>query len=310
MNQNEMVTIEDNEFRPTETIQSNNMVAAEALKEVAQVQAAVMMAKKYPRDRFTAFKNIIEDCGRYKMAQSAIYSFPRGESHVTGPSIRLAEVIARNWGNMDCGIRELSRDDEKSVCEAYAWDLETNWRATRIFEVPHVRATRKGTYKLNDPRDIYENMANQGSRRLRACILQAIPSDVIDKAVEKCKETITKKSGKSLVDRTQEMVLAFSALGINVAHIEKKLKHPLDIITEDEMFDFITIYNSIKDNHAKRGDFFDILDSEPTEKTVALAEKLNKGKGKTPETKPSEIKPSSGIDDPPSPTDQTELPFK
>jgi hypothetical protein len=188
--------------------------------------------------------------------------------------------------------------------------LETNWRATRIFEVPHVRATRKGTYKLNDPRDIYENMANQGSRRLRACILQAIPSDVIDKAVEKCKETITKKSGKSLVDRTQEMVLAFSALGINVAHIEKKLKHPLNIITEDEMFDFITIYNSIKDNHAKRGDFFDILDSEPTEKTVALAEKLNKGKVKTPETKPSEIKPSSGIDDPPSPTDQTELPFK
>lgn len=288
-----MPTKTENEFNPpVETIQGNNMIAAEAMKEVAQVQAAVMMAKKFPRDRFTAFKNIMDDCGRYKLAKAAVYSYPRGGTAVSGPSIRLAEVVVRNWGNMDCGIRELSRDDTKSVCEAYAWDLETNSRSTRIFEVPHIRATReKGTYKLTDPRDIYENVANQGARRLRACILQAIPGDVIDKAVDKCKETVTKNSGKPLTDRIQEMVVAFSSFGINVSHLEKRLKHPIDSINEDEMFEFITIYNSIKDNHAKRNDFFDILEAEQTEKTVGLSEKLKKGKelpAKETVTAPSE----------------------
>jgi hypothetical protein len=282
-----IVDKENNEFTPlSPDIKGNNMVAAEALKEVAQVQAAVMMAKKYPRDRFTGFKNIMDDCERYNLAKAAVYSFPRGETTVTGPSIRLAEVCVRNWGNMDCGIRELSRDAEKSVCEAYAWDLETNSRSTRIFEVPHIRATRKGSYRLTDPRDIYENVANQGARRLRACILQAIPGDVVDKAVAKCKETVTKKSGKPLVDRIQDMIVSFSRLGVSKAHIEKRLQHPVDTLTEEEMFDFLTIYNTIGDNHAKRSDFFDIAETEPTERTGVLEEKIRKVKEKNTPSDP------------------------
>jgi hypothetical protein len=275
------VSVYENEFRPVEVpIDSGTLMAAESIKEVAQVQAAVMMAKKFPRDRFTAFKNIIEDCGRYTLAKAAVYSFPRGGSTVAGPSIRLAEVLARNWGNIDFGVRELSRDKDRSVCEAYAWDLETNTRSTRIFEVPHERKAAGRIVKLTDPRDIYENVANQGSRRLRACILQSIPGDVTDKAVDACKKTVTQKSGKPLVDRLQDMVVAFGAFGITAAHIEKKYGHELRIISEDELFELITIYNSLKDSHSKRSDFFDISDAEPTQKTLALKEKLT---GKAPD---------------------------
>lgn len=274
----ELVPAVENEFRPVETIQGNNMIAAEAMKEVAQVQAAVMMAKRFPRNRYEAFQQIMVDCDRTNLAKVAVYSYPRGDSMVTGPSIRLAEVLVRNWGNMDCGIRELSRDENKSVCEAYAWDLETNSRSTRIFEVPHIRHTKARTYKLTDPRDIYENVANQGARRLRACILQAIPGDVCEKAVLKCKETLTKKNSRPLVDRIQEMVVAFAPLGVTKNHLEKRLGHPIDITTEDEMYDFLAIYNSIKDNHAKRTDFFELSETEPTEKTANVSEKLKRGK--------------------------------
>jgi hypothetical protein len=284
--QTEIIKHENNEFRPAvANISGNAMMAAEAMKGVAEVQAAVMMAKRYPRDQFTAFNKIMTDCERKGLAEGAVYAYPRGGQTVSGPSIRLAEAIARQWGNLDCGIRELSRDTDKSVCEAFAWDLESNTRFTRIFEVPHERHTKQGKYKLTDPRDIYENVANNGSRRLRACILEAIPGDITEKAVLKCKETLTKKTGEPLVDRIRKMVVSFSAQGVTQAHIEKRLKHSIDITTEEEMFDLITVFNSIKDNQAKRSDFFDIADTEPTEKTTALKEKI---KGKTETREPGQ----------------------
>ena len=265
----------ENEYAPVSTpISGNSLMASEAMKGVAAVQAAIMMAKQYPRDRFTAVQKIIEDCGRKKLAEGAVYAYPRGGQTVSGPSIRLAEAMARLWGNLDCGIRELSRDDDKSVCEAYAWDLETNTRFTRIFEVPHVRFTKKGSYKLEDPRDIYENVANNGARRLRACILEAIPGNVTDDAVMKCKETMTSKSGEPFVDRLQKMILAFQKFGISKDHIERRIKHTIAEINEEELFDLVTIFNSLRDNTAKRGDFFDVGDAEPTEKTSALKEKV------------------------------------
>jgi hypothetical protein len=263
-----------NEFRPVQVQESGSLMEAESMKGVAEVQASVMMAKRFPRDQFTAFNNIMRDCERMGLAVSAVYAYPRGGQTVSGPSIRLAEAIARQWGNLNCGIRELSRDNEKSVCEAFAWDIETNTRFTRIFEVPHIRYTRQGSYKLTDPRDIYENVANNGARRLRACILEAIPGDITEKAVAKCKETITKKGGEPIVDRIRKMVVAFSAHGVTQEHIERRLKHEVGITTEDELFDLITVFNSIKDNQAKRGDFFEIADTEQTEKTIKLKEKI------------------------------------
>jgi hypothetical protein len=264
-----------NEFKQIENpIEGTSLMASESLKAVAEVQAAMISAKRFPRDRFTAVKNILEDCGRSGLAEGAVYAYPRGGQTVSGPSIRLAEAMARCWGNLDCGVRELSRTDDKSVCEAFAWDLETNTRFTRIFEVPHIRYTKSGSYKLNDPRDIYETIANNGARRLRACILEVIPGDVTENAVLKCKETLTKKGGKPLVDRIQAMIISFSKFGVTQEHIEKRLKHPAAVITEEELFELNSIGASIKGGIAKRGDFFEILDTEPTEKTSALKEKL------------------------------------
>lgn len=270
---NELVTV--NEFKPTEIpVKQNTMMAVEATKEIAEVQAAVIMAKQYPRDKFTAFNNILEECDRASLASEAVYAYPRGGNTVSGPSIRLAEVMARNWGNLDSGIKELARDKDKSVCLAFSWDLETNSRFTKTFEVPHIRYTKKGSYKLTDPRDIYENVANQGARRLRACILQAIPGDVTDAAVKRCKETMTAKSGESLVDRIRKMVSAFKKHGVTQQHIEKRMGHKIDITTEEELFDLRTVYNSIKDNQSKRSDFFDIKETTPSAKTTKLKEKI------------------------------------
>ena len=61
---------------------------------------------------------------------------------ISGPSIRLAEVLARNWGNVTFGMEVLERGVAKngvgfSAIRAFAWDLQTNTYVSRHFEVKH-----------------------------------------------------------------------------------------------------------------------------------------------------------------------------
>ena len=56
---------------------------------------------------------------RQDLAESAVYEYPRGGERVTGPSIRLAETVARYWGNLDYGITELDQRQGESTVMAY-----------------------------------------------------------------------------------------------------------------------------------------------------------------------------------------------
>lgn len=61
------------------------------------------------------------------------------------------------------------------------------------FQVRHWRDTKSGGYALKDSRDIYEKVANDGARRLRACILAVIPADVVETAVKEALKAKAKK---------------------------------------------------------------------------------------------------------------------
>ncbi|MBZ9537276.1 hypothetical protein KGR20_24430, partial [Cytobacillus oceanisediminis] len=160
-------------------------------REMEEVKGQIFMAKQFPRNVFDAEQRILDNCKRPALAEQAVYSYPRGGSKVEGPSIRLAEVLAQNWGNLSFGVKELEQRNGESVAMAYAWDLETNVRQEKIFTVPHSRKAKGKIQKLDDPRDIYELVANQGARRVRACVLSIIPGDIVDKAVEECNRTLT-----------------------------------------------------------------------------------------------------------------------
>ena len=139
-------------------------------RQTQEVQGAIFMAKQFPRDEYRAIEKITRMCERMSLAEQATYSYPRGGKQVTGPSIRLAEAIAQAWGNIDCGVIELENKNGASELMAYAWDLETNTRVTKMFKVKHVRDTKKGSTALTDSRDIYEATANFGARRLLSLI--------------------------------------------------------------------------------------------------------------------------------------------
>lgn len=100
-------------------------------REAQQVQVAMLAAKRFPRDEKAALDRILNSCSRESLAAVSQYQFARGGTDITGPSIRLAEAIAQQWGNLECGWREIDRHKDSdgvgvSVVEAYAWDMESN----------------------------------------------------------------------------------------------------------------------------------------------------------------------------------------
>lgn len=236
---------------------SGGMMEVAQSREAQEVQASMVIAKKFPRDEIVCQQRIKTACQRMQLAELAMYSYPRGGQTVTGPSIRLAEVLATSWGNIDFKISELEQKDGESVMMAVAWDLETNARSSRVFVVPHERKANGQIKKLDDPRDIYEMTANQGARRLRACILAIIPIDVQEAAIAECEKTLKGDGKEPLKDRSARMVIAFKEeFNVPQESIEKRLGHRIDVISEQELVNLRKIFTSLRDNFAKRDDYF------------------------------------------------------
>lgn len=231
-------------------------VKIEEQRAITEAQGKLLIAKRFPRDQAAAYERIMISCKRPPLASSAMYSYPRGGEVVTGPSIRLAEELARAWGNIEYGIRELSQKDGISEMEAYCWDLETNVVSSQKFTVKHERHTKSGVKKLTDPRDIYELTANNAGRRLRARILAVIPPDLVDAAVEQCYQTLAGATSEPIQDRLRKMLKAFEPFGVNKAHIEQRIGKPIDQILADELVQLQSIYTSLRDNMSAPSDWF------------------------------------------------------
>jgi hypothetical protein len=254
---------------PGGALQTSAAVATDQTRAITEVQGAMIIAKRFPRDPIAAMDRILNACTRPSLADSAVYEYSKGGSTVAGPSIRLAEVLAQNWGNIQCGVRELESRTGESTVEAFAWDVETGFRDSKLFQVPHVRflAAKGGkparTYKLEDPREIYEHVANMGARRKRACILATIPGDVVEAAVAQCERTQLLKAAVT-PERLKEITEAFAEFDVPVAALEKRIQRHLDAMTAGQMVTLKKIITSMRDGMSKAADWFELDGTQTT----------------------------------------------
>lgn len=232
-------------------------VVIEASRAIAEAQGKLVIAKRFPRDEVQAYNRVAQACQRKGIAEKAFYSYNRGGGTVSGPTIRFAEELARCWGNIDYGIKELSQDEGKSEMQAYAWDLETNAQSVQNFTNPHIREVGGKAKILTSQRDIYEINANMGARRLRSRILAILPTDLVDMAIAECKKTLAGNNDEPLIDRVKKMVVAFGKIGVTQEQIEKRLGRKVDTMTVDDFTDYIGIYNAIKQGESKIAEWFE-----------------------------------------------------
>ena len=232
--------------------------AIEQSRAVAEVQAAVVVAQQCPRDIDKALTQMRRSCGEKAMAERAFFSFPRAGQTIEGPSIYLARDLARCWGNIQYGVAELRRDDTAGISEmqAFAWDVETNTRAAQIFIVPHKRDTKAGAKNITDLRDIYENNANQGARRVREAIFAVLPPWFTEEAQDLCRAALTEIPPEEVERRADAAAAQFGRADITLEQLEEKVGRKRGNWTAEDVASLGVLFNSLKRREITREDAF------------------------------------------------------
>lgn len=219
----------------------------EQARAIAEVRAAVMIAMDRPRDRTAAIAEMREVCSIQSLAERAFFRVPRAGSMVNGETIHLARELARCWGNIDYGVKELARDDIRGQSEllAFAWDLQTNARSEITFIIPHVRG--RGNNRLTGTQEIYENNASFAGRRLREAIFAVLPVWFKAEAAEICHNTLANGGAKTLIQRVTDLRLAFEdQYGISAKQLEKKRGRRIDEFLPEDVAALRVIFGSLK----------------------------------------------------------------
>lgn len=261
------------QFRPAGAPdRMSQATAVEQSRAVAEVLAQVQAARQFPRNVDAARAEVQRACDSLSFAERALYSMPRDGGTVTGPSVHLAREIARAWGNIDHGLRELRQDLERGESEllAYAHDLQTNTRSSSSYIVPHVRDAKGKRKPITSIGGVNENNANQGARRVRAAIFSVIPSWLLEEAVAACLATVKRGDGGPLADRCRKAIQAFGRGGITQEQLVDKVGRPVAGWTADDVAELEVLFRSLARKEITREEAFpsrvrgaDILAGDP-----------------------------------------------
>src|SRR5690606_27994609 len=98
-----------------------------------------------------------------------------------------------------------------------------------------------------------------GARRKRACILAVIPGDIVEAAIAQCRKTLIESYTEPLTDRVRKALQQFDEkYGVKTEMVEKYIGCNIESFTENDYLRLGNVWRSLRDNMAKREDYFDI----------------------------------------------------
>lgn len=264
-NGNDLPTTQQNQL----VIDASDLGAvAVAAKEQAQIQAAVISAKKFPRNEIECYRRACKMFERPEMAECAQYSFPRGKQTITGPTVDLARALGKAWGNLEWGFDIVSADEEYIHIKGWAWDSETNARVTasdkfnRLIQKKIKQGDSSHTIWIKpDERELRELINKRAAILIRNCILQLMPPDLVQDvqriAIETLKKQAAGQLGKTKAEVIKSLIAGFDQIGVSVRMLEKRVGHTLDLLSGDEIVELRGIYKSVRDGHSNRSEHFE-----------------------------------------------------
>ncbi len=232
-----------------------------------EIQASIVIARKFPRNEDQCFERLMKACKRTSFAEDAAYSFPRGGAEVTGPSVNVAREAARVWGNIRYGLYVIRDDEESRQIRGWSWDMETNTKVEAEDDFQKLVYRKKQGWVKPDERDLRELTNRRGAILVRNCLLQILPKDLVEDALNACKKTLESKAAQDPDGERKKIILAFSDLNITPEMLEKKLGHLLAESTPKEIADLRKIYASIRDGNSTWHEYIeDGSEKKPTER--------------------------------------------
>lgn len=231
----------------------------EQARAFAEVNAAVQVAQSNPRNIERAVHEMRESFSRPSLAQRAFYSLPRAGGRVEGESVHAARELARCYGNVDYGVREMSRDDVagQSELQAWAWDQERNVRQVRSVIVPHARMSGGNRKSIVDLADIINNNNSFAARALRECILTLLPVWFRDEARDLSARTLEGDGSVPLTDRIEAAITRYKdEHHVTLAQLEARLERKRGKWTAGDLATLTVLYHELKRGEKRTDDEF------------------------------------------------------
>lgn len=190
-----------------------------------EIDMQISTAKKYPRDLVKAMKNVRAMANLTPgISESCIYALSRKQKNkktgkqetkiIQGPSVRLAEIVGSQLGNMRSGARVVSNDGRTITAQGYCHDLETN--NFTVIEVKRRITTSEGRTYSEDLQIITGNAACKIAYRNAVFTTNpaALFQEIIDELIVKNRGTVL-----DLPKRRENAMKWFSQKGVTDVQI-------------------------------------------------------------------------------------------
>lgn len=272
----------------------NGAIEAMVAKSRAEVEAACIMAKRWPRNPDQVRQDLIAECKRPGFAAVAIYSLPRGEKKIEGLSIRFAEVAMRCSGNMEASSETIYDDATVRCIRVRVIDYEKNstWKTDiTVKKTVERKNLKRGQTPLEErvnsygervfiveatDDDVRTKQNAEISKASRTGILRIIPGHLQDEARRVCKEVSSKADAADPAAARNKLFDAFGGIGVKPSALEEWLGHTTDTISPAELDDLRGLYAAIRDGETSWADAV----------KAALAER----EGDKPQEKPAAVR--------------------
>lgn len=186
-----------------------------ALLSKSELDQQIITARAHPRSIKRFFNEAMELATlNERVAEQCIYSVPRDGKVITGPSSRLAEIVANAWGNNRTGARVVDEGAEFITAQGVFHDLEKN--AAITFEVRR-RITGKNGRRFS-PDMIAVTGAAACSIAHRNAVFKAIPKALWSE-IEEAARQVAIGDVKTLANRRAAAMGAFQHYGVKPEQI-------------------------------------------------------------------------------------------
>ena len=246
-----------------------------------EVEAQMAAAHQFPRSvsRFLREATGLATLS-VEVAESCIYTLPRGGKPITGPSVRLAEIVASSYGNIQVAARIVAVEDTEIVAQGMAWDVEKNLRC--VVETRRRITDRNGRRYNEDMITVTGNAA--ASIALRNAIFRVVPRAYVDSifaSVQRC----AVGDAKTLAARRAQVLDRLGKMGVTQDRILAKLgRHGVEDVGAEDLELLIGWGTAAKNGDATLDELF-----PPTESPIASAPEgrrvsLRRGNGESSPT--------------------------
>jgi len=247
------------------------------------------------------------------------YRFPvrkkeGGQDWIEGPSIKLANDVARIFGNNVNEVRELDVGDAW-VFYARFTDLETGFSMERAYR----QRKSQGSMKTRDA-DRQLDIAYQigQSKAIRNCIVNALQI-YADFAFEEARNSLVEKIGKDLVGWRERTLQSIAKMGVDLVRVERVIGRASKDWLAPNIAQIVAMGKSVADGMASVDDVFPPIEA-PAESTQSARSDTNiatpRGEGgergaaaPTPATEPAEASDLSAADSAPLAADVITLAY-